>query len=429
MDSDTLGKVKLLNPWLENGDYTPLMPAGFQPRLQLGKLLLPEWDEYCTLLVGPRQAGKTTIGKALSYRLITVEKRFASLIYLNCDIKEIRNWVKNITFIQDIIREFALTRAIIFIDEVQRLEDPGLLLKSIIDLKSPFKIIASGSSQLELKSKIKEYLTGRKIESIVLPLSQQEASNLDPNDWLIYGSYPKVTQSQEKNLILKLLYDDYINKDIIEILKVGKPDVLEQLIILVAHSSGQLVNEQQFSIDCRVSNSVIRHYLDILEHTYVISKVTPFAGNKRTEITSRPKYFFIDNGFRNQALQNFLPIDNRTDVGLLVEGAVFQEILKYKVQNYLDFNINFWRTKANAEIDFVLSYNNKILPIEVKYKNYTRFTLSKGFRSFIDAYQVTNAIVITKNFSAEEKINNCLVKMIPLEKLSTLFAEPFFKLE
>ncbi len=420
MDYDTLNTVKLLNPWLETGDYTPLVESNYKSRIQLYKLLQPEWDQYCTVIIGPRQAGKTTMGKVLSYELIAA-KRFETLIYLNCDILEIRNWVKNINFIQDIYREFALTKPIIFIDEVQRLENPGLLLKSIIDLKHPLRLIASGSSQLELKSKIKEHLTGRKIESLVLPLSWQERLNADLNSWIIYGSYPKVIDTQEKKLILQAIYNEYIKKDIVETLKIGKPDILEQLIALVANSSGQIVNEHQFSIDCKISNVTIRNYLDILQNTYVISKITPFVGNKRTEVTSRPKYYFIDNGFRNQALKNFLTIDSRSDQGLLVEGAIYQEILKFKVQNYLDFNINFWRTTSGAEVDFILSANNMVLPIEVKYQNFQRFNLSRSFRSFIEAYNVKQGIVITKNFYAEENINGCIVRMIPLHDINKMF--------
>lgn len=422
MNIDTLNTVKLLNPWLENDDYTPLITSQYKPRTQVEKLLQPEWDEYCTVLIGPRQAGKTTIGKAISYKLITTDKRFETLIYLNCDLREIRTWVQNINFIQDVYREFSLTKPIIFIDEVQRLENPGLLLKSIIDLKHPLKLIASGSSQLELKSKIKEHLTGRKIESIVLPLSWQERNNTDLNLWLLYGGYPKVVQTKETKLILQTIYNEYIQKDIVEILKVGKPDIFEQLISLIANSSGQLVNEQQFSVDCKISNITIRNYLDILENTYVISKLRPFVGNKRTEVTSRPKYYFIDNGFRNQALKNFVDIEHRPDQGLLAEGAVYQEILKHKTQNFLDININFWRTSSGAEVDFVLSANNIILPIEVKYQNFTRFSVSRSFRSFIDAYKVKHGIIITKNFYAEEIVNGCVVRMIPLQEISKMLS-------
>lgn len=358
----------------------------------------------------------------LCYELICKQKRFEHLIYLNCDLLEMRTWMKDIQFVSDIFKEFKIKELILFIDEVQRLENPGLLLKAIVDLSLPIKLIASGSSQIELKSKIKEHLTGRKFESFVLPLSQQELQQ-DIENWLIYGSYPKVITSEEKKIVLSMLYNDYIKKDIIEILKVGKPDILEKIIGLIGHTSGQIVNEHQIGIDCKSSNSLVQNYLSILENSYVISKVTPFSGNKRAEITSRPKYYFIDNGFRNQSLENFLPLSSRQDKGLLVEGAIFQELLKYREQNYLNYRINFWRTKGGAEVDFILSYNEEVLPIEVKYQNIQKFKVSKSFRSFIEAYEPKVALIITNHFKKEELVNNTLVKMIPLSYISLVFKE------
>ena len=73
-------------------------------------------------------------------------------IIVDCDIFEIRRYLRNITFIDDLINTFKLKKPIIFLDEVQRLDNPGLFLKSIVDLKLPIKLMASGSSQLEIRS-------------------------------------------------------------------------------------------------------------------------------------------------------------------------------------------------------------------------------------------------------------------------------------
>ena len=128
--------------------------------------MLPEWDRLWTVLVGPRRAGKTTLGKYLCQQLLN-QGRFKELLYLNCDLEGVRTWLKSPLFIQEGMKQFNLTSPIIFIDEVQRLPSPGLLLKTIADLNLPIKMIASGSSQLELKSKVQEYLTGRQLSSIV----------------------------------------------------------------------------------------------------------------------------------------------------------------------------------------------------------------------------------------------------------------------
>lgn len=238
----------------------------------------------------------------------------------------------------------------------------------------------------------------------------------------IFGSYPKVIQSKHKQKLLAQLYKRYIEKDIIEILQLNKPHVLERLITLIAHSSGQLVNYQTLANDCGVSIPTIKSYLSTLEKTYVLAKLTPFVGNKRSEITSSPIYYFIDNGFRNQALRNFNTFNLRGDVGLLIESLVFQEILKYRQQHFFDFDIHFWRTKAQAEVDFVLYKNNEcILPIEVKYSAMKKAKLTRSFRSFVDAYQPKYGIIITPSLIAEEIVNDCKVYFIPLEQIEKVY--------
>ncbi len=286
-------------------------------------------------------------------------------------------------------------------------------------------MIASGSSQLEIKSKVQEHLTGRHFSSLILPLSFQEweaESHVD--ELLLYGSYPQIidAKANAKELLLGQLYQDYINKDIIETLKLGQPDIFLKLLGLIAHSSGQLVNYSQLATDCQASLTTIKHYLSIAQKTFVLAEISPFVGNKRTEITSNPIFYFLDNGFRNYALRNFSAPADRVDLGLLVESLVFQEIYKFITQNFLNYSIHYWRTKSGAEVDFVVSKNNEsILPVEVKYRNFAKPSISRGYRSFLEAYEPANAIVITKDLIATEKIASSEVHFIPLERLPSLF--------
>jgi len=417
-----LQEIQQQNPWLVRKDQPILAIPNFRNRLQLDMLMLPEWDRLWTVLVGPRRAGKTTLGKYLCQQLLN-QGRFKELLYLNCDLEGVRTWLKSPLFIQEGMKQFDLTSPIIFIDEVQRLPSPGLLLKTIADLNLPIKMIASGSSQLELKSKVQEHLTGRQLSSIILPLSfgEWEASaNLE--QWLVYGSYPQIVDSQLKERLLGQLYQDYIAKDIIETLKLGQPDIFQRLLGLIAHSSGQLVNYNQLAADCQVSVSTIRHYVSIAQQTYVLASVLPFVGNRRSELTRNPIFYFIDNGFRNYALRNFGDPTYRSDLGLLVESLIFQELYKFITQKFLDYSIHYWRTKSGAEVDFVVRKNDdRILPIEVKYKNLTEPKISRGYHSFLQAYQPKRAVVITKNLIAVEIIDNVEVSFIPLERLEQLF--------
>lgn len=420
MHDQLIDLIHQANPWLNN-PKSQISTDHYITRLQTEKLLLPEWDSLWLILIGPRQAGKTTLSRYLSQKLIQ-KKRFETLLYLNCDLLEIRRWLTSPLFIKEAMDEFGLKNPIILIDEVQRLENPGLLLKACADLKLNIKMIATGSSQLEMKSKVQEYLTGRQLEVLVLPLSYQEIGVVQESQ-LVYGCYPAIVKSTEKAILLRQIYQNYITKDIIEILKVSKPDTMQKLITLIGHSSGQLINYNQLATDCMVSISTIQHYLSILENTYTLSRVTPFVGNKRKEITSNPIFYFIDNGFRNQSLHHLsLSLDTRQDVGLLIQSAIFQELLKFKIQHFHDFSIHFWRTQNGAEIDFVLYKNeSSIIPIEVKYRTMHDPVITKSFRSFIDAYQPRYGFFITKNFNKKIIINHCEIHFISFSRLLSLF--------
>lgn len=422
MDLALIRDLEESNPWLCQENQVVVQDIEYIQRSQESFLMDPEWDEYWTLLIGPRRAGKTTLGKHLSAELIK-QQRVDQLLYINCDYSSVREYLNSSPVLSELLSTFQLQTPVLFIDEVQRIENPGILLKRIIDLNLKIKLIASGSSQLEMKSKVQEFLTGREIESIVLPLSRNEIQNKIPLEMqLIFGSYPKIIYSQHKQMLLAQLYSRYIQKDIIEILRLQKPDILEKLITLVAHSSGQLINYQQLANDCKVTVPTIQSYLVILEQTYVIAAIKPFVGNKRTEITSNPIYYFLDNGFRNQALRNFNDLSLRNDTGLLVEGFVFQELIKFKTQNFHDFDIHYWRTKAGAEVDFVVYKNiENFLPIEVKYREIKKPSISRGFRSFLQAYKPKLGIYITKSLIASAVFEDTEVHFIPLAKLEQLF--------
>ena len=429
MKTELIDFLMLSNPWLaqDRASNNIINEDNLITRAQLPTLLSPTWDKVWTVLIGPRQAGKTTLGLMLCQKLLQ-QQHFGTLIYLNCDEQLIRDWLKSPLFIKEATDFFKLKTPIFFIDEVQRLTNPGLLLKNIKDLNLPIKLIASGSSQLEIKSKVQEFLTGRHLEALILPFSQNELlqQTLQDDNIFIYGCYPDVVAAKhinnEKAIILRQLFNDYIDKDIIAFLKVGQPDVMLKLLGLIAHSSGQLSNFQKMATDLQVSTTLVKNYLSLLEKTYTIASIKPFVGNKRKEITSNTIYYFIDNGFRNQALNNFSSMDSRMDAGLLIQSFVFQEIMKYKAQNFANFKIHYWRTQSGAEVNFILYVNqDNIIPVEVKYQNMDTAQLSRSYYSFIEAYQPKIGFIVTKNYYGKIEKDSSLIYFIPVTMLNKLF--------
>ena len=128
------------------------------------------------MIIGPRQSGKTTLFFLLISRLLSDGIFPEQIFYLNLDTTIVLSQFENPSiFVEQLTAQrIDNERIYLIIDEVQRLKTPGKFLKGIYDLEKNIKILVSGSSSLEIRSKIKEFLTGRKRETHLLPLSFSE---------------------------------------------------------------------------------------------------------------------------------------------------------------------------------------------------------------------------------------------------------------
>jgi len=388
-----------------------------------------------SLLIGPRQSGKTTLLKRLKNNL---DKQGEVSLYFNLDIVSDRQVIKEQTeFIAYLRNKIGDKKAYIFIDEVQRLANPGLFLKGIYDLELPYKLIVSGSSALEIKSKISEPLTGRKKVFYLTTLSFDEFVNfkkpdlltLKPakkafyqqyllllNEYLRFGGYPKVVlqkSQQEKIETLEEIYSSYLEKDIKGCFKVQNESSFLTVVGLLAGQIGNLLNKNLLAAHSASSRATIDNFLLYLEKSFVIKIIKPFSRNPKKELTKTPKVYFCDLGLRNLAIRNFVDFTKRQDKGKLFENAV---LIKLKKETKIPDKINHWRTKTKAEVDFVISRGLATIPIEVKSKNLKKPLYSKSFRSFIKKYSPKKAIVVNLGFKKEGKIAS-----------TTVLTKPFFE--
>ena len=107
------------------------------------------------------------------------------------------------------------------------------------------------------------------------------------------------------------------------------------------------------------------------------------------------RYFFLDLGFRNSLVENFNGLDKRPEAGAIVENAVFIKL--NELCRGVD-RVNFWRTKAGAEVDFVVRAGDEIIPVEVKYSEFSREKVSRSLMSFIDSFRPRRALVLTRDY-------------------------------
>lgn len=388
-----------------------------------------------SLIIGPRQAGKTTLMLQLKDYL---EKQGEGTLLLNLDFEQDKPFFESQTALLNRMRlEFGKKRGYVFIDEIQRKENAGIFLKGIYDLQIPHKLIISGSGSVELKEKIHESLTGRKRIFELNTVSFEEFAHFSTGyryedrlsdflsieaakgkeflvEYLNFGGYPRVILAdtlQEKVRIIDEIYNSYIEKDISYLLHVEKTDAFRNLVKVIASQIGGMVNLTELSSTLGISIQTVKNYLMYAEKTFIIKKVTPYFSNVRKEISKSPILYFTDLGLRNYSMGLFGRISLLSETGFLFQNLVFQ-IIREKWR-YEGGPINFWRTKDRAEVDFVIHNGKDVLPVEVKCRELKGDTVGRPLRNFIDMYKPKEAWIVNLTLRKEISIHRTVVKFIP----------------
>ena len=392
-----------------------------------------------SIIVGPRQAGKTTLMELLQTHL---EKNGEQTLFLNLDIEWDRpHFESQAALLRKIELELGQRRGYVFIDEIQRKENAGLFLKGLFDLHLPYKFILSGSGSLELKQKIDESMVGRKrlfdlptvtFEEFVnyrtdyryeeklvdfLEIEQDKAAQL-LREYMQFGGYPRVitaTKQREKLQLIDEIYHSVLEKDVAYLLKLDKPEIFSALIRILAGQVGQLMNYSELSATLNVSFQTVKKYLWYAHKIFLLELMTPYARNVRKEIRKSPVPYFNDLGFRNHALGLFGHDQSPTENGFVFENLVFL-VLKDKLRLKAT-KLHFWRTTDKAEVDFVIEAGNSITPLEVKYKSLNRPNVPASLRSFTQKYRPENAYIINLSLKETVQIGDTKITFLPFHEL------------
>jgi len=402
--------------------------------------LEPEIGKYLQLpqiiaIVGPRRSGKTTL-------LLHLKKKLKNASYLSFEDQEVLD-----LFEKD-IKNFAklyLGRRTnyLILDEFHYAQKGGKNLKYLFDYYPNKKIIISGSSAADLTIRAIKYLVGRVVVFTLYPFSFNEflsakdakirkvwaatsaqeltASPLGERigqlfeEYLTFGGYPEVVlQSDEevKKTLLKNIFNILFLREVKDFLSLADEYKLRNLVRALALQIGNLVSFQEL---CQISNldyKTLKRYLNFLEKVFVCQLIPPFFTNKRKELVKAPKVYFWDMGLVNAVTDSFSPLRQRPNAGAVLENGAFGILAREK-------EVKFWRTKAKAEVDFVLETQEGPIPVEIKL-GINAAKISPSLRSFIKAYQPKKAIVGTFSFWAEQSLDKTRLIFQPVWALGNV---------
>jgi hypothetical protein len=406
--------------------------ANFEERYierNIEKQLISWLDAREILLIrGPRQSGKTTILNRLIEILKNRKVEEGKIHLINFEDSMLR-----IEFEKD-PKEFIESyleggKNYFLMDEVQYIQDVGKKLKLIFDSFNNVKMIITGSSSFDMTN-LGKYLVGRVIFFELYPFSFSEflrAKNerlekiheqikIDINkktvikksifierlnallhEYLTFGSYPRVVLENDKNKkkeLLKNLFLNYIEKDVVSLYGNKYRDKTVKLLKVLA-SCKSIIKYETLTVNSNLKYKDVTELLPLLQDSFVISILSPFYKNLLNELRKNPKIYFVDYGVRNYLLGNFENID----FDFLYENFIHNELKR-------EHKINFWRTTAKTEVDFII---NEKIPIEVKIKP----KITRSLRSFIHKYKIKKAFIANLKTIDKKKINNSEIYFCP----------------
>lgn len=322
------------------------------------------------IIYGPRRVGKTTLLQNFLNK--------TTLKYKLDSGDNIR--IQDLLGSQDFSRilEYAGKYELIVLDEAQLIPNIGMGIKILVDQVPDIQVIATGSSSFDLANQIGEPLTGRKTTLTLYPIAQLELLGEHNKyelkqkleNYLIFGSYPQVLTAQtreEKIQILEELVDSYIFKDIFALQQLKGSKVLLDLLKLLAFQVGNEVSLNELATNLAIDVKTVARYLDLLEKAFIITRLTAFSRNLRSEVVSTSKYYFFDNGIRNAVISQFNALDSRNDIGSLWENFLMIERTKKRSYKNIHGYAYFWRTYGQKEIDLIEERDGKIFPYEFKW--------------------------------------------------------------
>ena len=364
-----------------------------------------------TILIGARQIGKSTLLKQLFEEL---KQNGEAVFFLNLDRKDILEELnQNPENLLKICPLQSDKKIIVFIDEIQYLDDATNFLKLLFDeYSTQLKIVATGSSAFYIDRQFNDSLVGRKkifqmgtldfeefllfknradlVNEISQFKSKKKSKSIQENllwaymdEFINYGGYPAVVLEEnveDKIELLREIRDSYIKRDVLES---GITDETKfyRMLMLLASQTGNLLNVNEISNTLRISNATVENYLYVLQKCFHITLLKPFYANLRKELTKMPKVYINDLGLRNVLINYFSPLEQRADKGAVLENFSFRLLS----ERFEEDQIKYWRTADGNEVDFVIETSYlKGFAVEIKFSEQEAKT--SKYNKFIQNY-------------------------------------------
>ncbi len=339
--------------------------------------LLTLTNEYpIVTILGPRQAGKTTLAQG----------SLPDYAYSNLELPEVREVAQN-----DPKAYLARFTSKTIIDEIQRVPTLLSYIQVIVDKeKENGRFVLTGSHQLQLREAITQSLAGRTAILNLLPFSISELAAAGIRfdtfaDYAYHGFLPRIyDQSLRPTTAYSNYYQTYVERDVRQLIHLKDVTLFEKLLNLLAGRVGQLLDYSSLANDVGVDAKTIRNWMSILESSFLIFKLPPYFENFGKRVIKAPKYYFTDVGLLSFLLGIRKPDQIIRDplVGSIFENLIVIECLKARYNSGMLPDLYYFRDSNGNEVDLVWPEGRALAAAEIKSASTFSMSLLRGLRRF-----------------------------------------------
>ncbi len=412
------------NPW-----WTKQYSFDLIPRDKLQEIIPWIRRKEIVAVLGVRRSGKTTLIYEMIDYLINKKKILPKNIFF---IKADDDRINPDNLVNQALNEYyelinPLGKIFLFIDEIQEIKNWQKTLKRLYDLNKNIKMFISGSNSAIFKKDLSSLLAGRFAYFELFPFSFLEflrAKNLEFEnefdilknkhkirhfliEYLQEGAFPEVVLEKRKKIkeeLIRFYYDSIFYRDIMKRKQIRNPVKMENLVKYLFQNISNLTSFTKIAKLFGLTTDTVVEYIKALEDAYLIFPVNLFEFSYKKQIINPKKIYCIDSGIRNIVGFKF-----SQDIGRIYENIVLITLKRKGKEIY------YWKNKN--ECDFVIKERKDLKAIQVCYNlKESKERELKGLLEFMRTFKVKTGTIITKDYEAEEKIDNRKIKFIPLWK-------------
>lgn len=394
-------------------------------------------SEQVKVIIGARRSGKSYIMRQLAKHLQELGVSKNNILIVNFEDPRFTGLdTKLIQLIFDTYLEYQKPQGnavYVFLDEIQEVPGWEKWVRTMQELKKA-NIIVSGSNAKLLSSELATVLTGRHLDTTVLPLSfveflefnnikvKNEAELIRNNietkrflgEFLKFGSFPLVIFSQEKEKILLSYYDDVINKDLVKRYKIRKAEEIKSLIKFYLSNISSPITFNSSGKFLKMSTQSVERFSNYLEASYLVFFLKRFSFKVKEQEKSPRKVYAVDAGLANTIGFRF-----SGNFGKLAENVVFLEL---KRRSYFNsrMEIYYWKSLAQEEVDFVVKEDTEVKELIQVCWNVgdmnTKKRETKALLKAMDEFKLKKGLIITEDFEGEEDYDGKKVQYVSLRR-------------